>query len=414
MDALAGVRIIDFGWAMVGPWSARFLALMGAEVIKVETRKRLCVLRRYVPLPGGTGIRSFAPGERPPEDMPTDTMTSNDTHLNKLGVTLDLTTPEGSELARRLVGIADAVVENFRPGVMERHGLSYQHLKEVKPDIVMLSSSYAGSSGPESGYVGYADTFAALGGLAHLTGYPDRPASEIRFPMDPLNATTGAVALMIALIHRQHTGEGQWIDLSASEGPTSLVAESIMDYTMNQREQTREGNLDESMAPHNCYRCLGEDKWVSIVVAEENEWETLCNAMGNPEWAKDRRVDTGYERWQNQEELDRLIQSWTIEHTSYEVMHTLQQVGVAAFPSLSANEIWADPHLEARSWSEIVDHPALGAQMVIKPPWKLSETPVRIKRHGPMLGQDNEYVFGELLGLSSADISQLVEREVIC
>jgi len=418
MDALAGIRVVDFGWAMAVPFGTLQLSLGGAEVIKIETRKRLDIMRRAaMGAQQATGkylYRSFLPGELPPEDMPLDTPGSNNASLNKLSITLDLRTPEGLDLAKRLISVSDIVMENFRTGVMDRYGLGYSDLVKIKPDIIMLSSSNAGTTGPEAEYLGYASLFAALGGLGNLTGYVDGPPTEVRMPTDMMSALTAAFAAVSALIHKQRTGEGQFIDFSSRESVSCILGDTLLDYGMNRRSQNRDGNLNGAMAPHNCYRCLGVDKWVSIAVATDKEWEALCGAIGSPAWTGAERFSDGLERWRNQEELDKLLESWTIERTQYEVTDVLQTAGVAAAPSFSAEEIWSDPHLEARGAFEVVEHPVLGAQPLIGPAWKLSETPARISRHGPMLGQDNEYIFGDLLGLSSKEIAQLKEKLVIC
>ncbi|MFC2059035.1 CaiB/BaiF CoA transferase family protein [Chloroflexota bacterium] len=418
MNALSGIRVLDFGWALAVPFAALQLSLAGAEVIKVETRKRLDIMRRTaMGMQKATGkyiYRSFLPGELPPEDMETDSPASNNASFNKLSITLDWQTPEGIDLIKRLVKVSDVVAENFRAGVMDKHGLGCPVLSAIKPDLIMLSSSNAGSTGPESDSLGYASLFSALGGVGHLTGYPDGPATEVRMPTDMVSAVTAAFAIVAALIHRQRTGEGQFIDFASRESASCIVGDSLLDYSMNHRSPYRRGNMDDAMAPNNCYRCLGVDKWVSIAVATDDEWGALCNAIGNPAWTGEERFSDGVERWKNQEELDKLLESWTIERTQYEVMDTLQKGGVAAVPSFSAEEIWSDTHLDARGNFEVVTHPTLGAQPVLTPPCKLSVTPSRITRYGPMLGEDNEYIFGELLGLSSKEIAQLKEKLVIC
>jgi benzylsuccinate CoA-transferase BbsF subunit len=186
-----------------------------------------------------------------------------------------------------------------------------------------------------------------------------------------------------------------------------------MDYIMNKRVQTRVGNRDEIMAPHNCYPCKGEDKWVSIAIATEEEWDCFCNAIGNPEWAQDERFADAYWRWRNQDELDKLISEWTINYTHYEVMDILQKVGVAAVPSFNSQELYNDPHLKERGFSSEVAHPVMGKVAVVGPPWELSETPARIYRHAPLFGEHNDYVFRDLLGMSDDEFARLVEEKVI-
>lgn len=231
--------------------------------------------------------------------------------------------------------------------------------------------------------------------------------------MDYTASFTIVVAVMSALIHRQRTGEGQFIDLAAREAVVSLVSDAIMDYTMNGRVASRDGNKDHFMAPHNCYRCKGNDKWISICVANDEEWQAFCKAIGNPEWTKDERFSDQLSRWKNQEELDSLVKQWTLNYTYYEAMEILQKAGVAAMPSFSADDIFGNPHLAERQFTEILVHSEVGAHVTILPPWRLSATPQQVVRDAPCLGEHNQYVYGELLGMSDKEIQELTEEEVI-
>ncbi len=398
---LEGIRVVDFTWAWAGPYATLLLAFLGAEVIKVERLKRL----------DHTRLRSLMTG--PTMGGPNQSPVFNDMNLNKLSLTLDLTQPRAIEVAKRLVKVSDVVAQNMRPGVMDRLGLSYEVLKEVKPDIIMLSSSALGGTGPEQTYVGYAPTFAAMSGLAYVSGNPDGRPSTLSGAIDTRVATTSAFAVLAALIHRQHTGQGQHIDLSSSEAISCLVGEVLMDYTMNRRVSERRGNHDESMAPHNCYPCRGEDRWVTIAVSTDEEWQAFCQALGNPHWTEDERFIDARSRWQNQEELDELVSKWTRQHTDYEVTEALQKVGVAAAPSLSGEMVSKDPHSKERGLFVEVEHPEIGKKLVVGPPWKLSATPARVRQSAPLLGEHNQYVLGELLGMSQDEINQLVKEQVV-
>lgn len=400
-EALAGIRIADFSWVWAGPLATLLLSFLGAEVIKIESRKRIDQTRQGSITTGD----SFAGVNASP--------IFNNANLNKKGVTLDLSRPEGAELAKRIVAVSDVVVENMRPGVMDKLGLGYKDLVKVKPDIIMLSSSGFGSSGPYREYAGYAPIFAAFGGLAHLTGYEDGEPNTMSGVMDLRVGTVSAFVLLAALVHRQKTEEGQYIDLSASECVSTLVGSELMEYTMNQRSPARCGNQDAIMAPHNCYRCKGNDKWVSIAVATDDEWNAMCDVMGNPAWSQDEAFSTVYGRWKNRAELDRHVSEWTINLTHYEVMTMLQSAGVAAMPSLSAEEILSDPHVKARGVVSQVEHPVLGKKVVLSPSWKLCETPARIYRASPLLGEHNEEVFCGLLGMPKDEIKKLEEEQVI-
>lgn len=400
-SALAGIRIADFSQFWAGPYAATLLSYMGAEVIKIESVKR----------PDGSRKVSLSTGLRYPglEQSPVFAEVS----ANRLDVTLDLTKPKAVELAKRIVRVSDVVVQNFSPGVMDRLGLGYESLIGVKPDIVYLSSSAVGATGPERSYRGYAPLFACQGGAAYITGYADGDPYPMTGRIDILSAMTSAFAILAALGHRQRTGEGQHIDMSSAECVAVLLGDVLMDYIMNARSQTRRGNRDDIMAPHNCYRCKGDDKWVSIAISTDEEWNAFTSAIGNPPWSKNERFSDAYSRWRNQEELDRLIEEWTINHTHYEVMEILQGAGVAAMPSFSNVELVSDPHFKARDQAIELEHPVIGKVIMLRPPWKLSATPARVHSPGPLLGQHNSYVFGELLGMSGGEIQSLIQEQVI-
>ena len=401
MDALSGIRVLDFSWGVAGPYATMLLALFGAEVIKVENEAHPDLMRV-----------NLDPVTRQPLD-PELSVLHQTVNLNKRSIRLDLRKPQGVELAKALVRASDAVVESYRPGVMAQLGLGYPVLRDLKPDIVMLSISAAGGSGPDAYTVGLAPLFAALGGLGELTGYPDGPPSEIRFTVDFMCALSNSFALLTALNHRRRTGRGQHVDTSLREEISCLVGDSFLDYAMNTRVQSRGGNRDDIWAPHNCYPCLGEDKWVSIAVTSDEEWQALSRAAGHSEWASDDRFCDACRRWRNQEELDALLGDWTLQHTAYEVTEMLQGAGVAAFPSLNAEELFSDTHINAREVFQVVEHPRRGPLFLLAPPWKLSGTPAMIGRYAPLMGEDNRYVFGELLGLSTAEIARLEGEGVL-
>jgi len=400
-SALSGVRITDLTWAWAGPFATTLLTYLGAEVIRIESRKR----------PDHTRTRSITTGQMfgGLDNSPI----FNYMNQNKLGVSLNLSHPESVNLVKRLVCISDVIAENMRPGAVDRLGLGYQALQKVNPNVIMLSSSARGATGPEKNYTGYAPTFGALGGAAYLTGYIDDAPARLLGEIDLISGTAAALAVVAALNHRARTGRGQHIDLSSSEVVSSLLGEVFLDYSMNRRVQTRQGNRDDIMAPHNCYPCEGKDNWVSIAVANDEEWQALCQAMGQPALAQEERFATMYNRWHNQEELDKIVAQWTRDKTPRQVMHLLQNYGVAAVPSFNSEDIYKDPHLKARDFWQPVEHPRLGKQLMIAPPWKLSATPARNRNGAPLMGQHNEYVLGELLGLSQAEIKRLTEEQAI-
>lgn len=400
-DALKGIRIADFSWVWAGPYATSLLSYMGAEVIKIESRGRVDQTRKGSIMNGD----SFNGYDSSP--------TFNNANLNKQGVSIDITKPGGAELAKRLVAECDIVVANMRPGKMDKLGLGYHDLIKVKPDVIMLESSGFGCTGPYRGYAGFAPIFASFGGLAYLTGYEDGAPNVMSGVQDMRAGTMAAFILITALVNRQKTGKGQYIDLSSSECLSALVGPELMEYTMNKRSPFRCGNQDAVMAPHNCYRCKGEDKWISIAVATDEEWDALRRAMGDPDWAKAEEYASVYSRRQHGKELDAHMTEWTVNYTHYELMELLQGVGVAAMPSFDAEEILKDPHTKERNLFTEVDHPALGKQVVMNPAWKLSETPARIRKPGPLLGEDNYDVFENLLGMQEEEIKKLEEEQII-
>jgi benzylsuccinate CoA-transferase BbsF subunit len=398
---LQGIRVADFSWAWAGAHATELLAFLGAEVIKIESLKRIDFTRMF----------SFTTGQK--FEGVNESRVFNDINLGKLSIRLNLSQPKAIELAKKLVSISDVVMQNMRPGVMERLGLGYEALKKIKQDIIYLSSSARGTTGPERTYSGYAPNFAAWGGISYITGNPNGKPAFIAGEIDLLSAITSTFAILAALNYRLKTGKGQYIDLSSAEAMNVLIGEVLMDYTANGKIQTRNGNLDELMAPHNFYRCKDEDKWISIAVATDEEWQTFCNVFGNPSLAKEQRFSTANNRWQNQEELDKLIENWTVNYNHYELMEMLQKAGIAAMPCFNAEDLFNNSHLKHRQcWTKTIHH-VLGEQVVLSPPWKLSTTPAHINSPAPLFGQYEDYVFKELMGLTSDEISLLEQKKVI-
>lgn len=399
-QALQGLRVIDFGWVWAGGVLGQLLADMGAEVIKMESKRRVDGMRLGKVFELGTTI------EINPH--------FHNLHRNKLSITVDIKKPKGAELVKRLARKSDVVIENFTPHVLPGVGLDYESLKKVKPDIVMVAMSPTGQYGPLRDILAYAPIINALSGIDGLTGYRGENVLGLRHPYaDPNASTLGAVAVLAALRYRNATGEGQYIDLSQWEATASLVGEAIMDYTMNGRVQGPQGNAHASMAPHGNYRCQGDDKWISIAVRTEDEWQGFCQAIGNPEWTKDPRFADKFGRLQNRAELDELVADWTMNYLPYEAMKRLQDAGVAAFPVLDTEGVFFDPHFKEREVHVDLEHPLSGGEVIYGVTWKLSETPGAIRRHAPFLGEHNDYVCGQILEMPKSEIDQLVEEKVI-
>ncbi len=387
---LHNIRILDFTWVLAGPYATRLLADFGAEVIKVQ------------PLLIAEPEDRFARGYY------------NTWNRNKLGITLNLSKPEGIALARKLVGISDAVVENFAPRVMTNWGLNYPELKKIKPDIIMLSMSTMGNSGPWRNYVGFGPTVQAFSGITYLTSYRGKPPSGLGYAYaDHAAGLVAALALLGAIEYRHRTGKGQYIDVSEVEAMASLLGNAILEYTITGKPPEPAGNHSNEAAPYGVYRCRGEDRWCAISVSSDDEWRGFKQAAGNPPWAEDRKFATLSGRLENAEELDRLVEMWTREHTAEEVIALLQGQGVAAGVVQDATDLAKDPQLKARNFFIELDHPELGRTISDTTPIKLSATPAKYRRAAPVKGQDNDYIYGKLLGLTGNELAELKKQGII-
>ena len=409
MFSLEGYRIIDFGTAWAGPMSTQLLADMGAEVIKVETRGRLDGLRMGRPIIGD----DIAGGDEGkwPNLMPA----FHALNRNKMSITVDIKKEEGLALIRELVKKSDVVSDNFSPGVMKRAGLDYERLAEIKPDIITISLSGAGQYGPIKDATLYANTIMALSGLSSLIGYHgEDPMGMSAVAYGDANASIhAAFAILAALVHRAKTGEGQMIDLAETQMGSSLMGEPLMDFQMNGRVAVPCGNRHQEMAPHNNYPCMEEDTWISIAVKTDAEWQGLCGAMGNPEWCEKPEFQSAKGRLENQAELDRHISKWTGKFEPADAMEILQDAGVAGVAVMTTEDQYFNPHfMERQSYIEI-EHPLVGVEALYGIPWRLEDTPGEIYRPAPNIGEHNDYVFKELLGLDENTFEQFVEEKVI-
>jgi crotonobetainyl-CoA:carnitine CoA-transferase CaiB-like acyl-CoA transferase len=398
---LDGVRVVDFGHVWAGPYGTALLADLGAEVIKVESQTHLDVHRRQGPYAHGrAGVNRSG--------------VWNAQNRGKLGCTLNLTTPEGVALAKRLVAVSDVAVENFAPRVMARLGLDYAALAAVRPGLIMVSLPGFGSTGPDRDHISYGQSLIAASGIAATTGYPGGPPMSLGESYPDLAAGChAAFAVLVALHHRLETGEGQHVDLSQLESAICLLPEPILALAMTGRISSQAGNRDDAMAPHGCFRCRGEDRWVAIAVGTDEEWGAFRHVMGDPQWARDARFADAPGRRRYQDELERRIGAWTGTQAAEEVAIQLQQAGVPAAVSMTVSDLLRDPHLDARGAFVEVDHPETGPQVLYAPVWRFSDNPARIRRPAPCLGQHNDYVFGELLGLSADEIEGLVRLGII-
>lgn len=328
---------------------------------------------------------------------------------------MDLSRPKGREMFLRLVAISDAFIENNAAGVMDKLGIGWEACRAVNPRFVMISMPGFGQTGPYRHFKGYGGNTEAVVGHTGLRGYADMDYNGATRSLhsDAAGGASAAFAILSALHYARRTGKGQFIEMSQSENVSQHLTQAIMDYSMNGRSQATLGNRDPSMAPHGVYRCAGPDKWVAIAVASDAEWQAMCRVMGQPELAADERFADGLSRYQHQDELDAIVSGWTASRGHYEVMHALQAVGVSAAAVLNQQEVFEDPHLQARGLFEVVDSPSTGMHRYLGPAYKLSKTPLHIRSAAPTLGQHNEHVYKELLKVSDAEYEELVREQHI-
>lgn len=396
MKPLAGIRIADFTVHNAGPFCTHLLSQLGAEVIKVESAMRPDAFRKPHPVYGRMGPATF------------DQVAST-----KLSIRINLKKPEGVALAKRLVAVSDVAAESFRPGVIERLGLGYDALAAVKPDLIMLAVSSSGQSGPDKHFAGYAPLFGAWGGLGELTGYADGPPVEMRHVMDHTVGMNAAVAVLAALHRRRATGKGGLVDVSAREVASSLLGEALLLAAAGE-EPHRTGNDHPRMAPHGVYPAAGEDRWVSIAVASDGEWRALAEIIGAPELSHDPRFAGAANRHANRAELDGFVAKWTRTLSADAVAERLQAAGIAAHASWTTPEIAGDPHLHERRAIVDVQEPDGKTRAAVGVPMRLSKgAEIGIHRGTPKLGEHEDYVYGELLGMSTAERRTLEDEEVI-
>ena len=396
-----GVKIVDFTWSIAGPMATRELAEHGATVIRIESHKYPCPMRQAGPFRNKeTGINRAG-------------MFAN-FNTNKLGISLDLSKPRAQEVARKLVMWADIVGESFGPGVIKRFGLDYESVKKIKPDIIYFSTSLQGQYGPHYRYQAWGWQAAGLAGFYETVGWPDRPPKGIPGAYtDQIAPFYMVCALIGALEHRRKTGKGMYIDQAQFEVGVSFAEPSMLDYRVNGRITRRRGNRDPHAAPHGAYRCQGDDCWCTIAVTSEEEWKAFREALGNPPWTRDPKFATLPTRKENEDELDRLVEEWTVKHTAPEVMLLLQGKGVPAGVIQRNEDVCSDPQLKHRHTYRRLSHPEIGYMLHQQPAYQLSRTPCEMAKSAPIMGGHNEHVFKEILGLSDDEVADLLIEGVI-
>ncbi|MBI3931108.1 MAG: CoA transferase, partial [Chloroflexi bacterium] len=397
---LEGIKVADFGWLVAGPLTTKTLSDYGAEVIRIEGKTRFDPGRLSVMFKDGiSGLNRSG--------------TFSQWNTSKLSVALNLAHPKGVAVAKRLVAWADVVVENLAGGVLKRMGLGYEELKKIKPDIIMLSSCLQGQTGPHTNQSGVGSLLAALAGLRHIAGWPDRPPIEIGVYTDFIVPHFSALLILSALDYRRRSGHGQYFDLSQYESSIPFMTPPILDYVVNRRVAMRMGNRYPDAAPHSAYRCRGQDRWCAIAVFTDEEWQSFSRVIGNPAWVKKSKFRTLPARKENEDELDRLVEAWTINHSAEEVMTIMQAAGVAAGVVQTGEDLLEhDPQLKHRRFFWELDHPEIGSYHALGPAFKLSKSPCEL-RPAPLLGEHNEYVLKQILNLSDDEIAELVIEGVV-
>jgi crotonobetainyl-CoA:carnitine CoA-transferase CaiB-like acyl-CoA transferase len=392
---LSGVRVLEITKVWAGPYAGKMLAHLGAEVIKVESATNLDEMRAY----GGVDVNS-APY-----------FLSINQEINSVQV--NMKTDEGLELVKQMVAHSDIVIDNIRPGAMERSTLGYEDLKKIKPDIIQCSIKMWGNDGPLGYQTGYAPCFAALSGLFNLVGHEgETPMGMNMRHGDSTAGTCAALACLAALHHRERTGEGQFIDLSAVETMTSLVGDSLFAYSVTGKVPQSDENFSPDMAPHGAYPCIGVD-WISIAAPGEAQWQSLCEVLDAASMAADVRFASNASRIENYHALDEAIGELTRSHDAFELADRLRKAGIPAFKSMNSIDLCADEYLWGRQGFRMVSDHKNAARPIIGPSWRISPDGPDVQRGAPLLGEHNEYVYREILGLDQDRFEELVERKVI-
>lgn len=385
---LQGVRVVELTKVWAGPYTGKLLSYLGAEVIRVESLGSMDVTRTY-----GVEDMNNAPGWKA-------------VNPQKLSVQIDMKSEAGIKLLKDLLADADILVENLRPGAIERLGLGYDVVKAINPQLIYVSMGMYGATGPLAYQTGYAPCFAALGGLSALVGYEGEAPQgmNVRYA-DSTFGATAAYAALAALVHRQRSGQGQFVDVSAVETISSMIGDALIDFSLNGVVAKSDGNRHADMAPHGVYPCQ-EGDWISLAVTDDDLWPQLTQLMGRPELSTDPRFSTLAARQNNETQLDELIQQWTRQHNAGELAEQLMACGIAASKSQSSLDLIADSHLWAREFYPTISDQQAGSRMTLGPSWQMRQM-AQIVDGAPALGEHNAYVLGGILGLSEAEQKRL-------
>jgi benzylsuccinate CoA-transferase BbsF subunit len=400
----SGLKILELGAGAASPVATRYFAEHGATVIRIESAKRPDFLRM---------IHLTAENHDEPnilEKAPMFVMLNP----NKQSLTLNMKKPQSVELVKQLVHWADVVSENFAPGVMDRFGLDYETLRREREDLIMVSCCLFGQTGPQRTYPGFGGQGSAISGFNQLTGHPDHeahgPYSTIT---DSLTPRYVALAIAAALLERRKSGCGQYIDVSQIEAGIYSLSEIVVRYSANGEVENRRENANEFAAPHGIYPCLGDDRWIAIEVHSDEEWASLVAAMGTSAWVRQGDYETTASRLANRSVLDDHLGQWTSQFEPHALMADLQAAGVEAGAVQTFADLHRDPQLEYRKHFEVLPHAHLGDLSLERCGFRITGLDGGYYRPGPLLGEDNESILGEILGLSEARIEELIAEEVV-
>ena len=433
---LEGIRVLENTVVWAGPYATHLLADWGAEVIRIESTQHWQFNTRSTPVarpkksqvgphlgtPWGRGYPNWDPGERPWNRYPW----FNAHARNKLSMTVDLTRPEGLDIFMRLARVSDVFISNNALGVVEKLNTTYEDVKKVNPNIIYVSMPPFGLTGPYRSYRTLGLNLDYYCGHTWIREYPDEDPSRkslTNFP-DATGSANAAFAILMALHYRDRTGEGQFIEVAQVETIIPLIAEAVMDYSMNERVHGPLGNRDiHGAAPCGCYPCqseperrctaypaevpAGEDRWINITIRSDEEWQRLCQVMGNPAWAKDEKFSNALSRYNNQDELDKLVSQWTSQHEPYTLMYLLQNQGIAAGPVMDDKDDYNDIHLKERGFFEPLTQADCGTHLYPGLDFKLSKTPNHLRTPPCLLGEHNEYVYKQVIGVSDEEYARL-------
>jgi benzylsuccinate CoA-transferase BbsF subunit len=400
---LSGIRVADFSWFAAGPIAGLTMASFGAEVIRVESEAHLDGLRMTQPVPPG-------------KEGPNVSGYYNNFNAGKRSFTLNLGNPKARAVALRLLERCDVMLENYTPRVMEKWGLTYDEVRQVRPNIIYARLPMQGTNGPHRDFLGFGGIIAPFAGYSYLGGWKDRTpvGMGVNYPDYVINPGHATVAILAALRHRARTGEGQYIELAQTESTAATLGPQLMEHTVNGTVPERDGNRSAHAVPHGAFPAAGEDRWIAISVSTDAQWEGLLDVMGRPSWADDERFDTVLGRKRNEDELEEHIASWTRTLPAEEAMRLLQAKGVPAGVVQSAQDVLDnDEHLRERGYYVYLDHPETGRAAYDGIPARLSATPGSLSAPAPLLGEHNDYVLREVLGYTDEEIADLLMEQVV-